>query len=134
MLNSKKVKYLLVGGYAVSYHGYPRSTGDMDIWIETDKSNAAKVKESLQEFGIPAENISPDILMNKDTILRMGIPPVRLEIITSASGVNFDECFEKRVVVESGDLKVNLISLKDLKTNKKASGRFKDLEDLKNLP
>lgn len=133
-LNSHGVKYLLVGGYAVGYHGYPRATGDMDIWIAIDEQNAEKTAEVLSEFGMPAEKISKNLFAEKDKIIRMGVPPVRIEIITGASGVSFDDCYPRRETVDINGIMVNFISLQDLKINKKATGRHKDLEDLENLP
>jgi len=133
-LNSHGVKYLLVGGYAVGYHGYPRATGDLDIWIAIDEQNAEKTAEVLSEFGMPAEKISKNLFAEKDKIIRMGVPPVRIEIITGASGVSFDDCYPRRETVDINGIMVNFISLQDLKINKKATGRHKDLEDLENLP
>jgi hypothetical protein len=134
LLNSHRVKYLLVGGYAVGYHGYPRATGDLDIWVSIDENNAEKTADVLREFGMAQSEVSKDLFMTKDKVIRMGVPPVRIEVITSASGVTFDQCYANRDVVEIEDLSVNFISLNDLKTNKKACNRHKDLEDLVNLP
>ena len=134
LLNSCGVDYLLVGGYAVGLHGYPRATGDMDIWIALDASNSQKIAEVLIEFGIPDELITDTMFMEKDRVIRMGIPPVRIEIITGASGVDFPDCYSRREVVEIEGVPVNFISLEDLRVNKKAAGRHKDLDDLEHLP
>jgi predicted nucleotidyltransferase len=134
LLNSHGVKYLVVGGYAVGYYGYPRATGDMDIWIEVSKSNAAKTAQALRDFGMPEKEATEYLFLEKDKIIRMGVPPVRIEVITGASGVNFDECYMRREMIDIDDIPVNFISLEDLKINKKACGRFKDMEDLKQLP
>jgi predicted nucleotidyltransferase len=134
LLNSCGVDYLLVGGYAVGLHGYPRATGDMDIWIALDASNSQKTAEVLLEFGIPDELITDTMFMEKDRVIRMGIPPVRIEIITGASGVDFPDCYSRREVVEIEGVPVNFISLEDLRVNKKAAGRHKDLDDLEHLP
>ena len=134
LLNSCGVDYLLVGGYAVGLHGYPRATGDMDIWIALDASNSQKTAEVLLEFGIPDELITDTMFMEKDRVIRMGIPPVRIEIITGASGVDFSDCYSRREVVEIEGVPVNFISLEDLRVNKKAAGRHKDLDDLEHLP
>jgi hypothetical protein len=133
LLNSNRVDYLLVGGYAVGYHGYPRATGDMDIWIAVSEQNAAKAAVALREFGMPKEEVSERLFLEKDKIIRMGFPPVRIEVITGASGVDFKDCFARRVLIQVDDISVPIISLMDLKHNKKASGRFKDLEDLQHL-
>jgi predicted nucleotidyltransferase len=134
LLNSHNVKYLLVGGYAVGYHGYPRATGDMDIWIELSESNSKKVTSTFRDFGMPNEKISEDLFLEKNKVIRMGVPPVRIEIITSASGVTFDECYSNRDVIEIDGIPINFISLRDLKRNKRAAGRHKDLEDIEHLP
>jgi hypothetical protein len=125
---------LLVGGYAVGYYGYPRATADMDIWVEISELNAEKIKNAFLDFQISPEAISKELFLKKDTIIRMGIPPVRLEVITDASGVNFSDCYLRKQVMEIDGIPVNFMSLQDLKINKKAAGRHKDLEDLEHLP
>jgi len=134
LLNSHGAKYLLVGGYAVGYYGYPRATGDMDIWVAVNEENAKKAVTVLREFGMPEKEVVPALFLEKDKIVRMGFPPVRIEVITGASGVEFDDCFNRRETIEIDEIRVNFISLEDLKKNKKASGRHKDLEDLEHLP
>jgi hypothetical protein len=123
----------LVGGYAVGYYGYPRATADMDIWVATNPANAGKVVAVLKRFGFDVPQLSPNLFLSEGQVIRMGVPPVRLEILTSISGVSFEECYAERVTVDLDGVSVNLISLKHLKINKKASGRYKDLDDLDNL-
>ena len=120
LLNSHGVKYLVVGGYAVGYYGYPRATGDMDIWIEVSKSNAAKTAQALRDFGMPEKEATEYLFLEKDKIIRMGVPPVRIEVITGASGVNFDECYMRREMIDIDDIPVNFISLEDLKNQKES--------------
>jgi hypothetical protein len=134
LLNSHNVRYLLVGGYAVGYHGYPRATADMDIWIEMSEYNSKRVASAFRDFGMPDEMISEDIFLEKNKVIRMGVPPVRLEVITSASGVDFNECYSNREVFEVDGIPINFITLQDLKKNKRAAGRHKDLEDIEHLP
>jgi hypothetical protein len=134
LLNEKAVRYLLIGGYAVGYHGYPRATNDMDIWIALQPENAERVVEALREFGFDLPELRPELFLNEKAIIRMGSPPMRLEITTSISGVEFDECYESRVIDMLDDIQISVIDLKHLKINKKASGRLKDLADLENLP
>lgn len=134
LLNYHKVEYLLVGGYAVGYHGYPRATGDMDIWIAVNEANAEKVAAAVRDFGMPKEILSREMFLEKNKIIRMGVPPVRIEVITGASGVKFDLCYQHRDILEVDDLTVNIISLNDLKLNKLAAGRHKDLEDIEHIP
>lgn len=134
LLNVHNVKYLIVGGYAVGFYGYPRATGDIDVWIEVDSANAERILRALRDFGFSNKELSKELFLKEEKIVRMGVPPVRLEIITSASGIEFADCFKRRVVQEIDTIPVNFISLKDLKENKQKSGRYKDLEDLKHLP
>ncbi|MDT4898019.1 MAG: hypothetical protein QOH25_3096 [Acidobacteriota bacterium] len=134
LLNARQVEYLLIGGYAVGYYGYPRATADMDIWVAIDRPNAEKVAAVLRVYGFDLPELSPEIFLEENRIIRMGIPPLRLEVMTSISGVRFEECYAERVPVMIDDVEASLISLRHLKINKKASGRFKDLNDLENLP
>ena len=133
LLNAHQVEYLLIGGYAVGYFGYPRATADMDIWIAINPVNAKKIVAVLKEFGFNLPDLSPELFLKEWQIIRLGVPPVRIEISTTISGVNFDECFAEKEVVELDGEQVNLISLNHLKINKKASGRHQDLADLDNL-
>lgn len=134
LLNDKKIRYLLIGGYAVGYHGYPRATNDMDIWIAIDHENAELMVEVIKEFGFDTPQLSKDLFLKDDKIIRMGVAPIRIEILTSISGVEFDECYQKKVVDELDGIPVAIIGLEQLKINKKASGRHKDLDDYENLP
>jgi hypothetical protein len=133
LLNENSVDYLLIGGLAVAYYGFPRSTGDMDIWVRADEKNASKVVDCLVEFGFGQPDLQPDLFTVPDRIVRFGVPPLRIEVMTSISGVEFDQCFENRKLVELEALTVPLIALDDLKINKRAAGRLKDLLDLENL-
>ncbi len=134
LLNLRQVEYLLIGGYAVSYYGYPRATADIDIWIAVNPTNAHKVAAVIREFfDSEVEGATPELFLQENKIARMGVPPVRIEILTTISGVGFDECYGERVVDKIDGVDVNLISLKHLKVNKKASGRLKDLSDLEHL-
>ena len=134
LLNAKEVEYLLIGGYAIGYHGYPRATVDMNVWIAIDPVNAEKVVVALFEFGFNVPELSPELFLKEDQIIRMGVPPFRLEILTTISGVQFAECYAERVVDSIDGVEINIINLEHLKINKKASGRYKDLNDLANLP
>jgi hypothetical protein len=134
LLNSKKADFLLVGGYAVAYHGYPRATADMDLWIAANPSNAQAVAEALIAFGFSPATISAQNFVRENQVFRMGIPPWRIELLTSVSGVTFEECRARRTVDVVDGVEVPIISLADLKANKKAAGRLKDLSDLENLP
>lgn len=133
LLNSKKIEYLVVGGYAVAFHGYPRATGDMDIWIALSKDNARKTAEALKEFGFGTSDLKEELFLEKGKNIRMGNPPLRIEILTSIDGVEFGECYKNKQTAVIDDTPIHFISLHDLKRNKKASGRYQDLADLENL-
>ncbi len=106
----------------------------MDIWIEMSESNSKKIALALSDFGMPDEAISQSPFLEKNKVIRMGVPPVRLEVITSASGVDFNECYSNREVIKIDGILINFISLTDLKKNKHAAGRHKDMDDLEHLP
>ncbi len=106
----------------------------MDIWIAIHPKNAEKMVAALQEFGFDVPELSAELFLKENQIIRIGVPPIRIEIMTTISGVEFEECYAERVVNVLDGVEVNLIGLKHLKINKKASGRHKDLDDLENLP
>jgi predicted nucleotidyltransferase len=134
LLHKHEVKYLLIGGYAVGYHGYPRSTNDLDVWVAVHPANAEHIVAVLKEFGFDTPDLSVNLFLKDWNIIRMGIEPVRLEITTSISGVDFDACYAERVIDTLDGVEVNIIDLRHLKLNKQASGRHKDLDDLEHLP
>jgi hypothetical protein len=105
----------------------------MDLWIAISPQNAEKVVAVLKEFGFGVPELNPNLFLDESKVIRMGLPPLRIEIITSISGVNFDECYSERIFDTIDGVEVSIISLKHLKINKKASGRFKDLDDLEHL-
>ena len=134
LLGSHEVEYLLVGGYAVSIHGYVRATNDLDVWVKISAKNAGGIDAALREFGFAGSSLSPELFLVPNNVVRMGVPPMRLEIITSVSGVQFEECYAERKMVRIDEILVPVISLPRLRENKAASGRSKDLADLDNLP
>ena len=133
MLNLHQVKYLLIGGYAVGYHGYPRATGDMDLWVAIHQNNAEKLVDALKEFGFNTPQLSANLFLTENQVIRIGVPPMRIELLTTISGVSFDRCYSGRIVDVIDDVKVHIINLEHLKQNKQASGRYKDLDDLQHL-
>jgi len=133
-LNARGVEYLLIGGYAVSFHGYPRATADIDVWVAMSPENAAKVVAALRDFGFDVPSLEEELFLIPDSIIRMGVKPFLIEVTTTISGVEFDECYEARVQAEIEGLSVPIINAAHLKINKAASGRLKDLADLENLP
>ncbi len=133
LLKEYNVRYLLIGGYAVGYHGYARATEDMNVWVAIHPENAQKIFSALKDFGFDDPELKPELFLQKPKIIRMGFPPMRLEITTSISGVEFDECYQTRVVDKIDGVEVNLIDLENLKRNKMASGRTKDMADVEKL-
>ena len=111
LLNEHEVEYLLIGGYAVGYHGYPRATGDMDIWIGVNNENASRLVRVLKEFGFDLPEIQRDIFLQKDKIIRMGNAPIRIEIVTSISGVDFYPCYLNRIEDSIDGIPVKIIDL-----------------------
>ncbi len=133
-LNAHDVHYLIVGGYAVGYHGYPRATIDLDVWIDRDPRNAERLVRVVREFGFDVPDLSPDVFMADRKIVRLGRPPLRIEVMTAASGIEFRQCYERRVRAVLDEVPADFISLPDLRRNKRAAGRNKDINDLENLP
>ncbi len=133
LLNTHGVEYLLIGGYAVGYHGYPRATQDIDIWIAVHPDNAKRLVTALQEF-IGVADLTPDRFLEEGVIMRMGLAPMRVDITNRISGVSFSECYARRVVDTIAGIQVSIIGLDDLKSNKRTAGRPKDLADLSYLP
>jgi hypothetical protein len=134
LLNAHGVRYLLVGGYAVSYHGYTRATADIDLWVDRRTDNAERLLRAFHAFGFDVPALTTDVLAKEDQVIRMGIPPFRIEVLTSIDGVGFDECHAARIDDMLDDVPVAIIDLAHLKTNKRASGRHRDLDDLEHLP
>lgn len=134
LLNAADVECLLIGGHAVAFHGYPRATADLDIWVAMSPENADRMVGVLHEFGFSVEALSPELFQRENAIVRFGLPPMRIEVLTTLSGVTFDECYRHRVLTTIDGVPVAIISLQHLRINKLASGRLKDLADLENLP
>ena len=132
-LNSTGVEYLLIGGYAVGYHGYSRSTADMDVWVLRSADNARKIVAAVKGFGFNTPDVRESLFQENNRIIRMGLPPLRIEILTDIDGVTFAACRAAADIVDIEGLQVPVISLSDLKKNKKAAGRHKDLDDLEHL-
>ena len=133
LLNSHKVKYLIVGGYAVTVHGYPRYTNDLDIWLWIDNENAKNIIAVLKDFGFETLGIKKEDFLVSDRVIQLGYPPNRIDLLTGVSGLTFDECYPHKTSFEIEGLKIDFIDIDNLKKNKKASGRHKDLDDLENL-
>lgn len=124
---------MLIGAYAVNYHGYFRSTNDLDIWVKMSEENSQKVKQSLIDFGFYEKSIKDFSFSEPNQVFRMGVPPLRIEIITTISGVEYEGSIKNCIMEVIDEIELKIISLEDIRINKKASGRLKDLNDLENL-
>lgn len=133
LLNSHRVEYLLIGGYAVCFHGFYRTTADIDFWVAVSPENASKLVGMIREFGFNTPQLSEALFLNKGRIIRMGIEPTRIEILTEISGCDFAACYPRRLESEIDGIPVKLICREDLIANKLRSGRLKDLLDVQKL-
>ena len=134
LLNDHNVEYLLIGGFAVAIYGYPRATADMDVWVARNQLNAERLVMCLRAFGFDTPNLSVELFQDPERIIQMGEAPLRIEILTDIDGVQFEDCIGRAEQQDIDGVVVPVISLDDLKINKLASGRAKDLDDLENLP
>lgn len=133
LLNSNRVRYLLIGGYAVALHGHPRFTNDLDIVIRSDHENVLRCVNVLHEFGFATSEVSPKLFSLPKSVVRIGAAPVKIEILNYLEGVDFDSAYERREKRVAEGITFDIISLDDLLTNKKAVGRDHDLLDVKEL-
>ncbi|MBN1832606.1 MAG: nucleotidyl transferase AbiEii/AbiGii toxin family protein [Deltaproteobacteria bacterium] len=133
LLNNHDVGYMIVGGYALAFHGAPRYTGDIDLFIKPDKENAQRIMKALDEFGFGSVGIESSDFTHENKVIQIGVPPVRIDIITSISGVTWEEAFSSRVQGQYGDVPVYYIGLDQFIRNKKSIGRIKDMADLEAL-
>ena len=133
LLLEEQVNFILVGAYALSAHGYPRATGDIDIWVKADEANSKKIYQALARFGAPLEQINENGFAGEGIIFQIGVAPRRIDIITQIDGVTYDEADEDKIVVEVEELKLPIISLSKLIKNKMSTGREKDKLDAKFL-
>jgi len=132
-LSDEKVRFILVGAYALAAHGYPRATMDIDIWIMPSPENADAVLRALKRFGTPLENLTKEDLLKEGTIFQIGVAPRRIDIITEASGLRFESTYRNSIPVNIEGIEVRIPSIDDLIVNKKATGRTKDLADAEAL-
>jgi predicted nucleotidyltransferase len=133
LFNAHKVEYLIVGGYALAFHGVPRYTGDIDIFVKPDTENAIRILKALDEFGFGSLDLKEEDFRSPNKVVQLGYPPVRIDIITSISGLSWDEAYEELDKGKYGDVPVYYIGLNHYILNKRASGRKKDIADLEAL-
>ena len=132
-LADEKVRFLLVGAYALAAHGYLRATMDIDIWVMPSPRNADAVLRAVQRFGAPLHDLTAADLQAEGTVFQIGVAPRRIDIITTASGLHFEETFERSLTVDIEGIEVHVPSLDDLIRNKRTAGRTKDLADAEAL-
>jgi hypothetical protein len=133
LFNKHKVEYLIVGGYALAFHGAPRYTGDLDIFINASADNADRVLNALNEFGFGSAGLCVQDFSEPNKVIQLGYPPVRIDIVTSLSGVSWGEAFQNRVAGRYGEIAVHYIGRKQFVINKRTVGRKKDFADLEAL-
>jgi hypothetical protein len=129
----EKVEFLLVGAYAMAAHGYPRATVDIDIWVKRSRTNAAAIMRAIKHFGAPLHGLTAADLQKDNMVFQIGVAPRRIDIITSVSGLGFDQADASSVEVTIGGIPVRTPSIDDLIRNKRATGRTKDLADAEAL-
>ncbi len=133
LLNEHKVEYVIVGGYALALHGAPRYTGDMDILVKNHKQNARRILAALKDFGFGSLELSIDDFEQPDMVIQLGIAPVRIDIITSLTGVTWEQVYSNKVKGNYGNVPADYIGREELVANKRAVGRKRDLADLEAL-
>ena len=134
-LNYNQVRYMLVGGYSVILHGYSRTTGDMDLWVERTKDNYLKIKDAFEEFGMPVFDMTEENFLHHPNwdVFTFGIPPVAIDLMIGLEGFNFQEIFDRSVIFKDDELNIRVIHKNELIESKRKAGRSKDLDDLENL-
>lgn len=133
LFNAHKVDYIIVGGYALAFHGAPRYTGDLDIFIKPDPNNAQRILDALDDFGFKALGLTMDDFERPDNVVQLGVPPVRIDIITSLTGVSWEQAFAGRKKAKYGDIPIYYLGREQFINNKRALGRKRDLADLEAL-
>ena len=133
LLLEEQVDFILVGAYALGAHGYPRATGDIDIWVKADEDNSKKIYQALARFGAPLDQLNQNDFAEEGILFQIGVAPRRIDIITQIDGVTYDEADEDKIVVEVEELKLPVLSLDKLIKNKMSTGREKDELDAKFL-
>jgi len=133
LFNAHDVAYLIVGGYALAHHGAPRYTGDMDILVRPDRENAQRILRALEEFGFGSLELTVEDFASPDKVVQLGVPPVRVDIMTSITGVSWAEAFSGRAAGTYGDLPTYYIGREQLVAKKRDVGRKRDLADLEAL-
>ncbi len=133
LLNAHQVEYMVVGAHALAFHGRPRHTGDLDIWIKPSSANADKMVMVLKDFGFGSLGLTKEDFIKENNVTQLGYPPLRIDILNAISGVDFEDAYKGKIDAEVDDLQISYINIKDFIANKQASGRAKDLGDIEAL-
>ncbi len=133
LLNKNNVKYLVVGGYALAFHGYPRYTKDIDFWVWVEKENAKNIIKALKDFGFSSLELKEEDFLTPGYVIQLGQPPGRIDLLTSVTDLEFEACYASKVHIELQGTKIDFLDLENFKKNKKSVGRYQDLADLENL-
>ncbi len=133
LFNKHQVEFLLVGGYALAFHGAPRYTGDMDIFVHASSLNAKRIMAALDEFGFGSVGLALEDFQKENMVIQLGVPPVRVDIVTSLTGISWDDAYANRAYGKYGDVSVSYIGREQFISNRRAIGRQKDLADLEAL-
>lgn len=133
LLNAHQVEYMIVGAHALAFHGRPRHTGDLDIWIKPSIENADKMVKVLKDFGFGSLGLTEKDFIKENNIIQLGYPPLRIDILNAISGVDFEDAYKGKIDAEVDGLQISYINIKDFIANKQASGRAKDLGDIEAL-
>lgn len=133
LLNEHEVRYLIVGGYAVTFHGHPRYTKDIDVWLWLEPTNAVKTVQMLDDFGFGSLGLNAEDFLEPNQVIQLGYPPSRIDLTTSLTGVSFEDCYPRRLNIEIDGIQLSVIDLENLKKNKRATGRLQDLADVEAL-
>ncbi len=132
-LNENEVKYLVIGGYAVAFHGHPRYTKDLDVWVELSEQNASRLMKALDAFGFGSLGLKAADFLEPEQVIQLGYPPNRIDILMTPKGIDFATCYDQRVLVDIDGTVCSFIDLDNLLKNKRSTGRYQDLADVENL-
>ncbi len=133
LLNKHHVNYMVVGGYALAFHGKPRHTGDLDIWINRSETNAVKLVSAIKEFGLASLGLTKSDFMQEGYVTQIGYPPLRIDILNTIDGVKFEDAYPNKLIIDVDGIEIKYIGLREFIVNKTASGRSQDIADLKEI-
>ena len=133
LLNKHKTAYMVVGGYALAFHGRPRHTGDLDIWIDISNSNATKMLRVVKDFGLGSLGFTKKDFLKEGFVSQIGHPPLRIDILNSIDGVEFEKAYKNKLSIDLDNIRIHYIGLGDFIKNKQSTGRARDLADIRDI-